>query len=382
MRNRQALADLFVPTPSVVELGDDPDTQLAQLPDRPAVFVVHLRAGRPYLARTTLLRRRLQRLLREDSAASRLLNLRALAVRIEYWLVGSQLEAALVNYELARRYFPEDYRVRLRLRLPPYLKLILTNPYPRTQITTHLSAAPALYYGPFRNRDAAGQFQSQFLDLFQLRRCEEDLTPSASHPGCVYGEMNLCLRPCQQAVSREGYWSEVERAAEFLRTQGRSLLDALIAARDRLSDELNFEEAARQHRRIEKIEQALRRREELAADIEKLCGVAVTAAATPGVVGLWFLVRGCWQAPRWVDLRPDVSTGVSLDHRLRALATALQPSLLPVRQREEHLALLARWYYSSSRDGEWLGFDSPEQVPYRRLVRAVSRVAAGTRGGQ
>jgi ABC-type lipoprotein release transport system permease subunit len=52
------------------------------------------------------------------------------------------------------------------------------------------------------------QFQSQFLDLFQMRRCEENLAPSPSHPGCVYGEMNMCLRPCQQAVTPEEYASE------------------------------------------------------------------------------------------------------------------------------------------------------------------------------
>lgn len=38
--------------------------------------------------------------------------------------------------------------------------------------------------------------------------------------------------------------------------------------------------------------------------------------------------------------------------------------------------MLARWYYSSFRDGEWLSFGAPEDVPYRKLVRAISRVAA------
>jgi hypothetical protein len=48
---------------------------------------------------------------------------------------------------------------------------------------------------------------------------------------------------------------------------------------------------------------------------------------------------------------------------------------MTVRERQEYLALLARWYYSSWRDGEWLGFDSYEDIPYRKLVNAVARVA-------
>ena len=68
---------------------------------------------------------------------------------------------------------------------------------------------------------------------------------------------------------------------------------------------------------------------------------------------------------------------MSLDRKLRETFAALTPRKLAVRERQEYLALLARWYYSSWRDGEWLAFDSYEQIPYRKLVNAVSRVAHG-----
>jgi hypothetical protein len=46
-----------------------------------------------------------------------------------------------------------------------------------------------------------------------------------------------------------------------------------------------------------------------------------------------------------------------------------------MRERQEYLALLARWYYSSWRDGEWLPIESLESLPYRKMVHAISRVA-------
>ncbi|MGC8793718.1 MAG: hypothetical protein ACP5U2_10045 [Bryobacteraceae bacterium] len=370
---------MFAGQPETLELagGDEAiESLLSRVPDRPAVFLIETRDGAPYLSRTTLLRCRLRRLLRPDSAASRWLNLREVAARVRYWLAGSGLEASLILYELAAQHFPEDYRVRIKLRPPPYLKIVLSNAFPRSQITTRLGSAQALYYGPFPTRAAAENFRNKFLDLFQMRRCEEDLEPAPSHPGCIYGEMNLCLRPCQQAVTPEEYRSEVERVLQFLRTQGRSLLDVLLAARERLSQECNFEEAARQHRRIQKIEETMRLRGELAADIERLCGVAVTQSVEPGVVVLWFVVRGCWQPPVRLDCRPQAGAGQPLDQRLRDLVANLAPERLPSKRREEHLALLARWFYSSAREGEWLSFDSLEQIPYRRLVRAISRVAS------
>ena len=65
-------------------------------------------------------------------------------------------------------------------------------------------AAAPYTTGRFEPRGAAELFENQFLDLFQIRRCQENLEPSPQHPGCIYGEMNRCLRPCQQVVSPRG----------------------------------------------------------------------------------------------------------------------------------------------------------------------------------
>ena len=40
---------------------------------------------------------------------------------------------------------------------------------------------------------------------------------------------------------------------------------------------------------------------------------------------------------------------------------------------EAYLALLAKWFYSSWRDGEWLAIDEWPDVAYRKLVNAIHR---------
>ncbi len=349
------------------------DEALEQVPNRPAVFLLWPKEGDPYLGKTTVLRRRLLRLLRERETPSRLLNLRHTAHRVEYWLTGSKLESSILMYDLARRHYPKSYLDVLRLRMPPYVKLILTNEFPRSQVTTHLGRAPAAYVGPFRTRASAERFESQFLDLFQIRRCQEDLAPSPTHPGCIYGEMGMCLRPCQQVVTVEEYRHEVDRVVDFLRTDGRSLVDATTAARDRLSTELDFEQAARQHKRIEKIQEVLSLRDDLARDINCLNGIAVTASTEAQSVELWFILGGAWLGARRVTFEVTEGKPVSLDQKLREVVSALAPITQATRQRQEYLALLARWYYSTWRDGEWFAFDSLQNIPYRKLVHAISR---------
>ena len=351
------------------------DEAIAQVPNSPAVFLLWPREGDPYLAKTTLLRRRLLRLLKERERPSRLLNLRHTVRRIEYQLTGSAFESAVLMYELARRYFPKTYLDLLKLRMPTYIKLVLANEFPRSQLTTHLGRAPALYCGPFRSRASAEKFESQFLDLFQLRRCQEDLTPSPEHPGCIYGEMSMCLRPCQQVVGPDEYLHETERVAEFLKTGGPSLLDIIGRARDRYSEETMFEEAARQHKRFEKVQEVLKLRDELAHDIGRLHGAAITSSAAPNAVELWIVREGQWQAPQRLSFEVQEGKPVSLDGKLRDVFGALPVRQLTMRERQEYLALLARWYYSSWRDGEWLPIESFENLPYRKLVHAISRVA-------
>jgi excinuclease UvrABC nuclease subunit len=313
--------------------------------------------------------------LRERERPSRFLNLRHTVRRIEYELTGSAFESALVLYEEARIHFPDAYLKLLKLRMPPYVKIVLSNQFPRSQVVTHLSRQPSTYFGPFRSRASAERFEAQFLDLFQMRRCQEDLIPSPEHPGCIYGEMGMCLRPCQEVVGPAEYAAEVGRVVDFLRSGGTSLLESVAHSRDRLSEEMRFEEAGRQHKRYEKVEDVLRLRDELARDLDRLHGVAIERSIAPDAVELWFVREGHLLPRTRFSFEVQEGKTVSLDRKLREAIGDLDTPQRSMRERQEYLALLARWFYSSWRDGEWLPFETYDDIPYRKLVNAISRVA-------
>jgi excinuclease UvrABC nuclease subunit len=362
----------MVPEPGIVL---DSAAGLATLPEIGAVYRIVTREERSYIGRTGVLRRRLMRIWTKW-------NLAGIAARVEIWPAASRLEQWMISYALARRDFPADYERVLRLGKPPYLRIIGSNRFPRTQVTTRLGGSSSAYFGPFPSRAAADQFENDLLDLYQLRRCQEDLSPSPGHPGCIYGEMNRCLRPCQQAVSEEEYASEAARVHDFLATRGACLLDQTAASRDRYSEQLLFEEAARQHARYQKIEQVSRSAGELAREVTTLHGVAVTASYEPNTVALWFLREGEWQPRESFPVAPVAGKPVPLDARLREIAARVGRGGGSAATRQEHVALLAKWFYSSWRDGEWLPIASWDAVPYRKLVNAVHRVAKASTAGQ
>jgi excinuclease ABC subunit C len=354
--------------------GPERDEFLAGLPEGPAVFVLRLRQGdRSYVGRTALLGRRVRRLLSPGLFG-------AVATGLEYWPVASRLASSLQLYEVAKEHYPDSYLKLIKLRMPAYVRVLLSNEFPRTAVTNRLSRT-GLFYGPFRSRVAAEAFEVSVLEHFQIRRCAEELAPSPEHPGCMYGEMNQCLRPCQAVVSAGEYRSEVRRLTDFLASSGRSLAEVTEAARDRFSAEMEFEEAARQHQRLDKIAATWRLRDELAATLDEAHGIAVTPALTAQAVELRLLIAGAWQPVEEIALTAEAAADkpVSLDRRLRERLERPMPAERSLAERQEHLALLARWGYSSWRDGEWLPVEDWSRIPYRRLVNMVHRVATSER---
>ena len=334
--------------------------------------------GDAYLGKTRNLQRRLRRLLALRLADGRLFGEAVRSAR--YCLAGSPFEAEWRLWRAGRAIWPDRYRKRLRLRPAPLVKAHLTNRFPRTSVTTQLSGGRSLYFGPFRSRAAAEEFQERMLDFFGVRRCVENLEPSPLHPGCIYGEMGKCLRPCQQAVSDQEYRAEAGRLLAALHTRGDSLRRELEASRAAASEALEFEEAARLHRRLERLDAAIGALDPAARDIDRLHGVIVQRAADPSAVALWPLRQGYLLDPVALSLRSD-GKQTSLDSRLREAleGPALTRPEDDAAARQDSLGLLRRWMSSSWRQGELIVFEGLDRIPYRKLVNAVSRVMRGER---
>jgi excinuclease ABC subunit C len=352
---------------------------IANVPNTPGVYVLTPAEGSPYIGWTSHLGKRLARLLVHRTSSSNLLtNLRNSLAGVEYWSVGSRLEQWLLLYSLARKYDPDNYRKRLKLRAPWFLVLLAGDPYPRLSIQNRLPKQRVPAYGPFPRRDSVEQFEQRALGLFQIRRCTETLSPSPDHPGCIYGEMNLCMRPCQMAVSADEYRVEVSRVREFLESNGRHYLSVLSSARDRASAGTEFEEAARLHKQLEAVKSVLALRDDLVRDVAELNGVALTRASADRRLALWPMIAGSWQSPVFFDFSQHEADSKSLDGHVRE---TLLPHMTNPKEAEtvlDHIAILSRWYYSSSCDGRWFGFRTPADLNYRKLVREISSLLKAT----
>lgn len=371
----------------------DPDF-FAALPSRPGVVRIEMREpGRPYLARTADIRRAAQRLLGVPEENSKRLNLRDVAKRVAYRATGSKFEQTLTFYEQAREFLPDRYRDLLRLRPPAVLKINLRNAYPRCHVTRRIRADQGFYFGPFASRRSAEAFSESFLDLFKIRRCQIKIRRDPNFPGCIYSEMKMCLAPCFAGCSKEEYDAEVALVVETLDTAGGALTAKFEREREAASEALDFERAAALHKRLEKVAAALRGLPELARRVEELDAVILQRGNDEKTITVFPLLGGVLAEAIFLNFAELSSQPRSVEAILRQ---ALQPqAAAPPRESgetgagdwrkrydlhtapeelSEHLALVARWFYSKPRSGEILFRE--DDWPYRRILRACSRLLA------
>jgi excinuclease ABC subunit C len=369
-----------------LEFNPERDAQIfASVPAAAAVFLLRGsdETAQPYVSKTANLRRRLQRLLSVPEERTKRLNLRERVRVIEYSPTGSDFESGFLLYQLLRATFPETYGDRLRMRWAPLVRLHLENQYPRASVTTRLGrlGGRSSYYGPFPSRAVAEKFMNDSLDFFKMRRCVDDLHPDPKFPGCIYSEMKMCIAPCFKGCTDEEYREEVGRVQAYFDTGGHSLVREISLQRDVLSADLDFESAAAQHARLEKVKPVAGQLPEIVRRIDRLGGVIVQPSTEANCVALFRVEQGWMSGPLSFSIQPPEHTkSQSMESRVEGrLAESKEGSARSALETMEHLSILKRWYYRSSRVGEIFLADEKGNLPMRKLVRGIGRVFRGER---
>jgi excinuclease UvrABC nuclease subunit len=395
---------------------------LHQLPTTPAVFALYGEQGEPYIGRTPNLRGRVKRLLQPSPKHPRRLQLASLVRRIEWQPVGSDFESLLAQFNLlysvyAAKSTPGEALKRMHLRPPAFLRYLGSNPHPRLAVTSRPSLREAKWaFGPFQSNAAAERFSDELLKLFLLRRCTEDLICSPTHPGCVYGEMKMCLAPCQLACKPQRYKEESAAVEQFLATRGESRLVQLRAEREKAASDLEFETAAEFHAQIQRVEAVTAQASELVRPMNQLRALVLqNAPESPESVSIFLFENGHWRGPAYfstlgmriqneqsgssslfaqpmlIEPIPEKSSETATPEAAKAtrdqLTSRLEAALDELKAdstapsstiKQGHLALLKRWYYRPEvkREGEIFFPNGSGEWPAKAILRGVGRMAA------
>ncbi len=237
--------------------------------------------------------------------------------RIEVEVVGSELEALLLESQLIRRYQPR-YNTALRSHEQyPFIRIDVANPWPRVGLAKARKDDGARYFGPFRSAVSARKTVDLINRVIPLRTCTRSFRDARSYGSpCIQLDLGRCLGPCVGRADRDDYMALVHRVIDYVDGRDQALHEVLWEGLEEAAASLDFERASRLRRELQASLSLTAVQRRLRESTESSWGVLVTASPEPEFREVMLIVRG----RIWSQFRIAEATDVS------ALARRLQES--------------------------------------------------------
>ncbi|MFP3852689.1 MAG: excinuclease ABC subunit UvrC [Anaerolineales bacterium] len=162
---------------------------------------------------------------------------------VEWIVVGSELEALILEMNLIKRHRPK-YNVRLKDdKRYPYIKVHWGDPFPKVTVTRRLKDDGSRYYGPYTSVWAVHQTLDVLRRIFPYLTCDRVITGEDKR-ACLYYDIKLCSGPCIGAVGEEEYRAMIQDLCRFLEGHTAPIVERLEEDMIKASEELQFERAA------------------------------------------------------------------------------------------------------------------------------------------
>ena len=162
---------------------------------------------------------------------------------IEWIIVGSELEALILEMNLIKRHRPK-YNIRLKDdKRYPYIQVRWGDPFPTVLITRRMLDDGSRYFGPYTSVWAVHETLDVLRRIFPYLTCDRVITGQDTR-ACLYYDIKLCLAPCIGAVDQAGYRQMIDDLCRFLQGETEAVVERLSEDMRLASEAMAFERAA------------------------------------------------------------------------------------------------------------------------------------------
>jgi len=256
---------------------------LDRIPDHPGVYLMKDAGGKViYVGKANSLRKRVRSYFGRTHESPRL---RALVHRIdqvETFLVGTEVEALILELNLIKEHRPR-YNVMLKDdKKYPYIRVNAKDRYPRLFVTRVIVDDGSIYFGPYTDAKAMHRVLKLIQRIFPLRTCHYTFPSRTPVRLCLDYQIGKCLGPCEEKIGVDEYRKMVDHVVLFLKGKNRSLVKELRADMKRASSEKRYERAAILRDQVAAIERVTERQRITTGDFADRDVVALSGAEGEG----------------------------------------------------------------------------------------------------
>ena len=362
------------------------EATLRNLPDRPGVYLMKDARGVVlYVGKAQSLRNRVRSYWQKQSPDGEAHLIRSVIDRVadlETTLTDSVSEALLLEANLVKRFQPR-FNVRLKDdKSYPYIKLTMTDDFPRVERTRKLVNDGSRYFGPYASASSVDKSMNLIRRLFPFRTCTIDITEGkrALARPCLLYHIKRCQGPCIEAISKAAYARDIGQIELFLEGRQETLVAGLKAEMEAASERTEYERAAALRDKVRSIQRTMESQKMAAFANTALDLVGLARQDNQAAVQLFVVRDGAMigrdvyllEAPRDVS---DEQVLVGFLLQFYARAATVPPEIL-VRTLPAEAADLE--LFLAERRGGPVHLRAPQRGEKRKLLELAERNAAET----
>jgi excinuclease ABC subunit C len=299
---------------------------------------------------------------------------------IEWIVVGSELEALILEMNLIKKYRPR-YNVRLKDdKRYPYVKVHWGDPFPKVTVTRRLADDGSRYFGPYTSVWAVHQTLDLLRRIFPYLTCDRTIT-GQDERACLYYDIKLCTAPCIGAIDQAGYRQVIDDLCQFLEGRTEPIVSRLKREMERASEELRFERAAALRDQLTAIDKVVERQKVVSSEYIDSDVIAMARADGEACVQVFFIRGGKLIGREYFLLEgaedsPDADVMAEfLKQFYDQVSTVPSQVLLP--HEVEEMSIIRQWL-RTRRNGKKVEIKIPRRGQKRELIQMAAENAAET----
>jgi len=366
----------------MVELTDHLKGILDTLPVKPGCYIMKNASGEViYVGKAVNLRSRVRSYFQEHADHERkVLKLVAQITDLEWIVVGSELEALILEMNLIKKHRPR-FNVRLKDdKRYPYIKVHLASAFPKVTITRQMVSDGSRYFGPYTSVWAVHQTLDLLRHIFPYLTCDREITGRDARP-CLYYDIKLCSGPCIGAIDRAGYNQLISDLCAFLDGRTDPIVSRLQQEMNTAAQELNFEKAALLRDQLQSIERVVEKQKVITSDQSDSDVLAIARADNEACVQVFFVRNGRLMGREYFVMEgteelPDDQVMAEFIKQFYTEAAVIPDRVLLPNEVEE--AQIIRQWLNTRRGGNKVELRVPHRGTAHELVKMATEYAVET----
>jgi len=172
---------------------------------------------------------------------------------IDIMVTHTEKEALILESQLIKKFQPK-YNICLKDdKSYPYIKVTITDPFPRTLVVRQKINDGSLYFGPYPSIGSSRKLQRMIYDLFPLRDCKQKIDLVSMQPKCINLDIGKCIGPCIIKTTKPRYDILIKQLILLLSGKNLELIKTLKKEMSLYASKKEFEKAAASRDKLIKI---------------------------------------------------------------------------------------------------------------------------------